>query len=130
MIYVTAPPPPLSPVQYFWSWLTPHQLLFVFCTNQPRHLLPCNLYFFASVTDPSPYTLSRWRKYHENIRRTYRYQCLTSSREFEVCLNKAVDNTWRKRSQNENRKPAPGNGIRLLLFDKCKFTKPLKWKKS
>ena len=52
-----------------------------------------------------------------------------NSSEFEVCLNKAGDHTQRKRSQKENRKPVQSNEIRLLLFDKCKFTKPLKLKK-
>ena len=32
-------------------------------------------------------------------------------------------------SQNENWKPVPWNGSRLLLFHKYKFTKELKWKK-
>ena len=43
---------------------------------------------------------------------------------------KRGDHTWRKRSKTEKRKPVPGNGIRLLLFDKCKFVKHLKRKKG
>ena len=63
--------------------------------------------------------LWRWR---EPIKQTSHLSI--SSREFEECLNKAGNHTWRKRRQNENRKPVTWNGIRLLSFDKCKFTKP------
>ena len=115
--------PPLNHTQYFGlESLTRHQPLFVFCYNQLQHLLPCS--FISGLYYPSsPYTILRWRE----RRRTC--QLSTSSRNFEECLDKAGIHTWRKRSQKENRKPVPGNGIRLLLFDKCKFTKPFKWKK-
>ena len=63
--------------------------------------------YFCFGFSYQPLTISllhvSWRKTHENRHRTY--QCSTSSREFEECLNNAGDNTWRKRTQNENRKP-------------------------
>ena len=125
MIYVI----PLNHAQYFWSWLTPHQPLFFFCCNQLQHLLPI-IFIFGLCYPPSPkFTVSRWHSWKPWYLWRQTSHIPISSREFEECLNKTGDHTWRKRKQEENRKPVPKNGMRFLLFDKCKFTKPLKWKK-
>ena len=66
----------------------PQQPLFVFCYNKLQHLFFFTyLYFWPQLPTPSPYNLTGWRETHKDIRRTY--QCSTSSREFEECLNKA-----------------------------------------
>ena len=82
------------------------------------------IFCFGLSYQPLTISLLSWRKTNKNRHRTY--QCSTSSRE---CLNKAGDHAWRKRTQNVNRKPVTGNSIRILLVDKWKFTKSLKWKK-
>ena len=99
---------------------------FCYTYNQLQHLLPFTFIFWLCYPHLTIYPLKMtWNPWQHH--RTY--QCSTWSRKFEVCLNKTGDYTWSKRSQNEKRKPVPGKGIRLLLFDKCKFTNPLKWKK-
>ena len=118
---------------FFSNWYTyppPPHLYILFSMfgldyNQFQHLL-C-LIFSLSYT-PLPIYLLKMTLKPLNRRRTYVYSI--SSREFEECLNKAGNHTWRKRRQNENRKPVSWNGIRLLLFDKCKFTKPFQRTKS
>ena len=104
--------------QYFGpDW--PHTNPF-FCYNQLQNFLPLSLYPTLPI-----YLLKKTLK---QFSRRHTYLCSTSSRVFEKCPNKAGDHTWRKRNQHENRKPVPWNMIRLLLLDKCKFTKPLNWK--
>ena len=117
-------PSSLHLIQQFWSLLTPHQSLF--CNNQFQHSLP-RIFILDLITYSSPYTLSRWREtYNTDVAHTY---CSTSLGEFEECRNKAGDHTWRKSSRKENRRPVAGKGIRLLLFDRCKFSMPFSWKK-
>ena len=96
------------------SKTAPH--MFVFCYNHFQHFLS-KIFFWASITHRSPYTLSGWRETHKAD--VAHANCSTYSRELEECLNKALkrDHTWRKRSKNANWKPVTGNGIRLLLFD-------------
>ena len=118
--------PSVHITQNFWSWLIPYQNLFVFCYNQFQHFLP-RIFIFGLNYPTLPINPLKMTWNPLNMHRTC--PLLSSSREFEECLNNAGDNTWRKRSQNVNRKPVLRNGIRLLLFDKYKFTKPLKWKK-
>ena len=57
-------PPPLKPAQYFWSSLTPHQPLFVFCYNQLQHLSCIFIFYhcYPSLTIyPIKMTWNPWK---------------------------------------------------------------------
>ena len=112
LIYV--PLPPLYPV--------PHPVFLVLIIIN-FWINICFVLIIATFTHPSPYIIYLLKMTWKPLNRRRTYLCSTSSREFEECLNKAGNHTWRKRRQNENRKPVLWNRIRLLLFDKCKFTK-------
>ena len=115
--------PSLHPIQYIWTWLTPHQPLFVFWIN----FNISSYVFLPQLPDPPHISSQDYFKpiLKTNVAHTY----VQHLRESKSAPTKAGDRTLRKRSQNENRKPVPWNLIRLLLFDNWKFTKPLNWKK-
>ena len=102
---------------------------YTLCPIQYVCIINLNIFFVLFlVTPPPPIYLLEMTWKQLNSRRAYLGS--TSSREFEECLNKAGHHTWMKHRENENRKPVSWNGIRLLLFDKCKFTKPFRRTKS
>ena len=114
-----------------------HPTVFLALTNSTPIFVCLDLLFLSTSTSPSSYLINHsypalpifpLKMTLNPLNRRRKYICSTSSREFEECPNRVRYHTWRKRSQNEKRKPMQWNGIRLLLFDKCKFTKSLNWK--
>ena len=120
--------PSVHIIQNFLSWLIPYQPLFVFCYNQFQHFLLSIFIFGLSYPTLPIYPLKMtWNPL--NMRRTC--PLLNIGQRIRRVPQQCGDNTWRKRSQNVNRKPVLRNMIplRLLLFDKYKFPKLFQWKK-
>ena len=121
-----------NPLPFFLDWYTPPSYtypivlvctnptltIFVFCYNQFQHFLPRILIFGLSYPPLPIYHLKMtWNplvNIFERIRR----------------VSQQSGGPYLKKTQSEWKpEPVSGNGIHVLLPDKYKFTKLLKWKK-
>ena len=89
---------------------------------------PLSCSFFTSVTR-YPHILVPSKDDVKPIKQTSQIPMFNIFERFQRVPQQSERPYLRKRSLNVIRKPVPWNGIRLLLFDKCQFTRPLNWKK-
>ena len=91
-------PCPIHITQYFKSWLTTHQLWYIFCHYQLQHLLP---YILVSGTCYLPLSIFPLKMTLNPWKQASHISCSTSSN-FEERLNKSGHHTNAARMKTEN----------------------------
>ena len=109
---------------YVWSWLTHYQPCLSSVVINYNICVPWIFIFGICYPTLTLYPLKMtWNPWKQTL---HVPNWMLNQENSKSAPNKAGDHTWSKEMQPKWKpEPVPANEIRLLLFDKCKFTKPL-----
>ena len=119
---------PSTATQYFWPRVTSHKPLFDICHNQLQRLFPPILFLFLLQFPGYPHILVPSKDDVKPIKQASQIPMFNIFEKFQRVPQQS-ERPYLKETQLKCKPETPWNAIRLLLFDKCQFTRPLNWKK-